>query len=267
MSLLLRAPSPPLQPFVESLWHVEGGAFPHTRERILPSGNLQLLVNLDEDQLRSWHGDGYTRLHRIGGAALCGAFTRHFAIDTAEQRAILGVNFRPGGAFPFFAVPADALADSHVELRELWGRDGALVRERLLETPGAAGRLRLLEEELVRLAARPLAFDPALASALAALERGSPVASVTARLGLTPRRFIRRFSEAVGLGPKRWQRVRRFQRVLAAVESGRELDWAQLALQCGYFDQAHLIHDFSDFSGIPPSRYRASPGGRNHVPL
>jgi AraC-like DNA-binding protein len=265
MQLVLRPPPPLLRPFVESLWYFQGGAFPHAKERILPSGNVQLLVNLHEDELRSWHGEGYRRLKRLGGAALCGAFTHHFAIDTAEQEHILGVNFRPGGAAPFFALPIDALTEEHVELRDLWGRAGATLRERLLDQPTAAARLALLEKLLVERAVHPPVQPRALAVALQALDRGTPIAAVTTHLGLTPRRFIREFSEVVGLTPKRWQRVRRFQRVLMAAQEGA--DWAELALHCGYFDQAHLIHDFRAFSGTSPSRYRPRDGGRNHVPL
>jgi AraC-like DNA-binding protein len=265
MGYLARRPSPFLSYFVESLWHFEGDAFSYARERILPSGKLQLLINLDEDQLRSYHGDGYVRLQRIRGAALCGAFTRHFAIDTAEQRAIVGVSFHPGGAFPFFTAPTDAVCDDHVELGDLWGRDGQLLRERLLEQPTPAARLQLLERLLLKLAVRPLQSNPALSYALDELEGGAAISAVVTRLGSTPRRFIREFSQAVGLTPKRWQRIRRFQRVLSSVESGA--DWAQVALDCGYFDQAHLIHDFHAFSGISPSRYHPAPSGPNHVPV
>ena len=120
-----------------------------------------------------------------------------------------------------------------------------------------------LREQLVR-----PERDPAVELALAAFDRDLPVGDVTARLGLSPRRFIRRFAGAVGLTPKRFARVRRFQRVLDAFERGRRVDWARVAADCGYFDQAHLIHDFRGFSGLSPTAYRPrSDAGRSHVPL
>jgi len=263
-------PSPALAPFVESIWYFESaGSFAgaHARERILPQGTMQLLINLDQDELRSYHGDGYAQLHRIRGAGLCGVYARHFAIDVAEQRSIAGVSFVPGGAFPFFAAPSNVVAEDHVELDALWGREGALVRERLLESRSPIDKLRTLEAALLGALARPLERDPAIAFALAAFDRDAAVAAVTDRLGMTPRRFIHRFAEQVGLTPKRYARVRRFQRVLAAVEHKRAVDWAQLAVDCGYFDQAHLIHDFRAFSGMSPTAYHRSEGGRNHVLL
>jgi AraC-like DNA-binding protein len=269
MPMILRTPSPALAPFVASLWHYEdAGELAHARERILPDGTMQLLVNLHEDELRSYHGADLAHERRTRGATIAGIHAGHFAIDTAEQRSIVGISFRPGGAFPFFAPPADALRETDVELDQVWGREGALLRERLLEQPTPAARLAALEATLLARAVRPLTPDPALQIAIAALERDVPVATVGERLGLSPRRLIAAFTAQVGMTPKRFARVRRFQRVLTTLATEHPAPWAELALQCGYFDQAHLIHEFRSFSGLHPTAYAArDPGGRNHVVL
>jgi AraC-like DNA-binding protein len=257
--------SPALRPFVQVLWHFTGD-LPHARERILPTGTMQLLVNLHEDELRTYGGPGFDRVLRIRGAAICGAYARPFGIDTDEQRHIVGVSFRPGGAAPFLGPPCDALCEDHVELERLWGREGALLRERLLEAPTPAAALRVLEGVLLGQIARPLEIDKPVDFALGALERGAPVGQVTSRLGMTPKRFIRHFREIVGMAPKRYARVRRFARVLEAWECGERIDWSAVAVACGYFDQAHLIHEFQEFSGVNPTHYRPrAQGDRNHA--
>ena len=267
MRLVMRRPSTVLAPFVDQLWYFQGD-LPHGRERILPTGTMQLLVNLHEDELRSYHGEGLASVHRIGGAALCGAFTRHFAIDTAEQREIVGVGFRPGGAFPFFAAPADATCEVHAELGDLWGRDGQVVRERVLEAATPQGKLAVLDTILRERAVRPLASDGSLEHATVALAGGASVAAVAEQLGTSSKTFGRRFSERIGLTPKRYARVSRFQRVLDRITAARPPAWAELALDCGYFDQAHFIHEFREFAGICPTDYDTSgTGGRNHVRL
>jgi AraC-like DNA-binding protein len=264
MRVTVRSPAPVLAPFVAQLWHCESD-FAHARERVVPQGAMQLLVNLDEDQLRWYDGPGYATDHAIGGAALCGLFDHPFAIDTSEQRAICGVGFKPGGAAAFLGLPADELRDLHVELDALWGRDGAVLRERLLEAGDADAVLRALEAVLIRALVRPEP-DPAVAFALDALDRGAAVGDVTDRLGLSPARFIKRFAGAVGLTPKRYARVGRFNRVLARWAAGRPIDWAAVAVDCGYFDQAHLIHEFRAFSGVCPTAYvPRSPGDLRHA--
>ena len=269
MPIVIRRPAAALAPFVAQLWHFEDpdSSLVHTRERIMPDGAMQLLVNLHEDELRSYHGESL-ELRRTGGAALCGPYTGHFAIDTAEQRAIMGVSFHPGGAAPFFAAPADAVSGLDVEVDQLWGRDGATLRERLLEQPTPAARLRTLEAVLLARVVRPLAPDPAISLAISALERDVPVAAVAERLGYSARRLISGFGAQVGLTPKRFARVRRFQRVLRAITGGPPTPWVELALACGYFDQAHFIHDFRAFSGLHPTAYAPrDASGHNHVVL
>lgn len=265
--ILQSAPaSPLLRPFVETLWHFEGLDLPHARERILPKGTMQILVNLQEDELRTYHGAGYRQVERIRGAALSGAYGAPFGIDTAEQQWIVGVHFRPGGAAPFFAASADALSGQHIEIDALWGRDGALLRERLLEAPTPEAKLRTLETVLLERVARPLEVDKEVELALAACARGVPIREITTRLGMSPRRFVRHFRSTVGLSPKRFARVRRFGQVLEAIEAGGPVDWCRVAASCGYYDQAHLIHDFREFAGVSPSGYRVA-RDPHHLPL
>ncbi|MGH8931269.1 MAG: DUF6597 domain-containing transcriptional factor, partial [Egibacteraceae bacterium] len=174
MDVVASPSSPALAPFVDVLWYVETRA-PHGRQRVLPSGEMQLLVNLGKDELRSEHG---ATMRRVSGAALQGACDEPVAIDTADLETIVGVAFRPGGAYAFFPAPASATRGDLVDLDALWGRPGALLRERLLEAATPAEKLLELETALLAQAIRPLSPDHARAFAVAALDRGVAVASV-----------------------------------------------------------------------------------------
>ena len=263
--LTLRPSEPALVPFIESLWHFTSD-WAHERERILPTGTMQLLVNLYEDEMRIYTGPHYAKLERMGGAVISGAYANPFGIDTREQRCVVGVAFRPGGAAPFFREPSDALQAEHTELDRVWGRDGAVLRERLLEAPSPEAALRRLEAVLLERVVRGLELNKPIDFALSALDRGVPVRALTERIGFTPARFIREFQRTVGLTPKRYARVRRFGRVLEAVERGQAVNWSQVAASCGYYDQAHMIHEFREFAGMNPTLYRPrAEGDRNHA--
>src|SRR5262249_843306 len=112
-------------------------------------------------------------------------------------------------------------------------------------------------------------LHPAVAHALRVFgrsPRAASIADVTAAIGLSPKRFIERFKTEVGLTPKAFCRVRRFQQALGALNAGADVDWACVALSAGYYDQAHFIHDFRAFSGLTPTMYLASRTEfRNHV--
>jgi AraC-like DNA-binding protein len=225
-------------------------------------------VNLFEDELRTYEGPDAATVRRTRGAALLGPRARHQVIDTEEQRCLVEVDFTFDGASRFFPVLPSAARDEIVELDELWGRDGFVLRERLLEAATPAEMLRIVEGVLLAHVSRPLEPDPAIAFAVAAFERGHSVAGVRDRVGMLPKSFVRRFRDRVGLAPKEFSRVRRLQRVLRAVGQDGDKGWAGVAAEHGFYDQSHLIHDFRELTGITPTAYRArSPGERNHVPL
>src|SRR6185312_3821537 len=160
-------PSPPLAPFVASIGYAESAREPGL-ELGLPTGGLQILVNLDRDCLRSYPIDGGSPTV-TGGAALQGPYDEPVLIDPADQRRILWVAFRVGGSYPF--VPADAagLRGSLVDLDDLWGRRaGSLLRERLLAAPSPTALLQEIDRNLLRCATRHLECDAATTIATAA---------------------------------------------------------------------------------------------------
>jgi AraC-like DNA-binding protein len=285
---LSHAPTGLLAPFVASIFYgrTDGaeaagagatGAGTTGLEWSLPSGESMLVVNLAADEVR-WSDPGPGgrpetggREIRVGGAALCGVRDRPVLIDTVDQRWVMGIAFRPGGTWPFFGPPTVATAGNLVDLadREMWGRDGSVLRDRLLSLPTPEAKMRVLEEMLVARASRPLEWEREIRYAVHGLHAGMPVGEVADQIGAAPGRFGRRFADRVGLLPKRFARVRRFQRVLSVAScSVDSLDWARLAADHGYVDQSHLIRDFREFAGITPTGYRPrSPGERNHLPV
>jgi AraC-like DNA-binding protein len=263
-------PPPPLDRFVDVIWTFEGEVRPHQRERLLPDGSVGLVVNLHEERIPVYDSENADRCQIFRGSVVCGPHSQFFVIDTASQSNVAGVHFKPGGAYPFLKLPGGEIHNLHVGLNALWGARAGEVRERLLASKTARMKCRVLEEALLAQAEGPPERHPAVAFALNEFH-GAPetqkISEVTDKIGLSPRRFIDVFRREVGLTPKLFCRVRRFQKVLRHISAGR-LDWAEIALTCGYFDQAHFIHDFRAFSGINPSSYLADHTPHlNHVPI
>lgn len=264
-------PLAPLSRFVELFWLADGRCPPHARERVLPTGAMQLIVNLAEDEIRVYEPGEPHRVRRFPGSLVTGAHSSFGVVDTASQASTLGVAFRPGGAFPFLGLSARDLRDVDAPLDALWGVHSEALRDELLGHGTPAARFRILESALLARAARPLERHPAVALALAAFRSGPEsvtVAQVVERAGLSHRRFVELFTDEVGLPPKLFRRVRRFQAALHRLERGQGVELTDLALACGYYDQAHMARDFRAFAGLAPTAYLAlRPEQRNHVPL
>jgi AraC-like DNA-binding protein len=251
------APAPPLAEFVDRFWHCSDVPS-YRRGRVLPSGTLELVINLCQNQVRIYDSLQSDRCLRFSGAIVSGPYKGSVMIDPMPHASIIGVRFKPGGAFPFLGAPADKLADMHLDLDTLWGPTAAELRERLCAAATVGRRFSLLENALVsRLRYAPRSHG-AVPIALATFDRtsgGATVHDVARHVGLSQRRFIRVFAAEVGLTPKMYCRVRRFQKARDLVRNVAMPDWAQVAAAGGYCDQSHLIRDFQALAGLSPANY------------
>ena len=270
MEFRRRKPAGALAGFVGILWYWDAAPRPHALERLLPDGSMELVINLDRDMVRIYDRRDIRRFERLEGCALVGPHSQFFVIDTAQQVRVLGVHFLPGGAFPFLRLPAGELHDLHVSLSDVWGGFARELRERTLAAATVEQRFDLLEGALLARLAKPLEHHRAVRYALSEFQCGGKrtIADVTQTTGLSARRFVEVFQQQVGMPPKQYCRVRRFQHVIRSLPPGPAIDWAGLAAEHGYFDQAHLIHDFRTISGLSPGEYVGLRSEHlNHVPI
>lgn len=273
-------------PWVKLLWAAERRESPQIaphRERVLPTGSMHLVLRLSEAPLVLFESAAGRPSQTLGPLIMGGARSGYYIKQVTSGAGSVGAQLQPGGAPAMFGVPASELAEQHVPLDALWGLDAALLRERLQEVSqvrratapqnGALDVLRaqvdLLESALLRRLrkgapdAQPRLW---LASTLAALDRGTSLATVVDQSAVSHRAFIARFRSMVGLTPKTFARIRRFQRVVEALSAEPQASLSRLAFEAGYSDQAHLTRDFAEFAGVSPTAYsRLAPSSPNHV--
>lgn len=252
-------PHPALRGHVACLWLARAPAqpFPHTH-RVLPDNCIDIL----------WQDSG-------APAFAVGMMTR--AIHVVSERAVrtVAVRFKPGAAGLFLSprLPLHELADQRTDLDLLWGRSDA---ERLADSLWTRElddrqRLALVEHSLLARLQGPRAaataqarhatvpgVAPLIAAALDAIARSGgdlPIERLADGLGVSRQHLAAQFRAKVGLTPKVYARICRFRRATGSLAQSATPDWSQLALDCGYFDQSHLIHDFQEFSGSAPASF------------
>jgi len=146
------------------------------------------------------------------------------------------------------------LGDALVDLSQAFGRGAGELGERVADARSQEERLQLLSRAVEMRLRSEDAIAPGLAFAFRRLDRADVrIAEVACEIGMSRERFSKAFRREFGLAPKTFARVRRFARALRARQQEPSLDGAALAAQCGYVDQAHMIHDFREFAGSPPS--------------
>ena len=264
-------PGLPLGEFVDCLWYFDAYEANHARERALPTGTVELVINLKAERFRILRDDRDSEGLAFRESVVCGPQSGYFVLDTTKPSTVIGAHFLPGGAAAVLGARADELTDRHVGLEDIWGAQAGSLRERLLEAGSPEKMFAVLERLLISRMRQSLAAHPAAAYALQHLT-GAPeisrIGQVQLRTGYSPKRFIELFRNAVGLTPKVYSRIRRFQLVLDRLAKGDRIEWAEVALDGGYCDQSHLNREFLRFAGVTPGGYRpVSPDRPSHVAM
>ena len=192
-----------------------------------------------------------------------GMMSSAILVASAGPVSTVAVRFKPGAAGAFLATPLHALTDQRADIDLLWGRSDADRLADALWTTELTDRERiaLIETQLVR---RLRQDSPASAGetlirrAVSAIDTsggGLRIDDLAGELGISRQYLAAQFRARVGLSPKLYARICRFRRATAVLKASPTPDWARLALECGYFDQSHLIHDFQEFAGNAPERF------------
>jgi AraC-like DNA-binding protein len=267
MIYLTRVPAAPLSYFVELLWFYEDLETDHSKEKLLPDASMELIIDLSDGPKKLYDNRDLGR-YSLRNRCWVSGMQRQFIVLGVEQgSSMMGAHFQTGGAAPFFGFPLSELSGNVVELDLIWKREILALREQLLETPSPEGKFDVLEAYLIAKAQSRLEPDLTVSTALQTL-RSWPMLSLRElglRLGMSHKQMLARFDCRVGMTPKVTSRIFRFQKALTAANAAMTTpDWSDLAVDCGYYDQAHLIHEFQQLAGLTPSEYLR---GRTDFPL
>lgn len=255
MRFVARSPGAPLDAVVSLVWHATRRDAP-AMETVLPSGQPQLVIQLDGRPNR-WsdaHGEHVDPAELVGGP-----FVGPLRLPGEAQHAVAGALFHPGGLAALLDMPICELRGAYAATRDLWGSEVDRWTDRVRRAPTAEAALQALESGLRSHLGRR-SRRAALELACRRLARGEAVRAVAERLGASQRRFSRTFTNEVGLTPKQFTRLARFRRALAAIRAQPRRDLTEVALEAGFFDQAHLTREFRAFGGLTPSAYREALG-------
>jgi AraC-like DNA-binding protein len=272
MLYIERRPHPVLAPFIKSFWYACDPEATHRHQRILPTGRAQIVISLAHDYLTD-ASHPTDPLQHSPAAIFLGLFSHHQQIDAIDLTELIGILFHPGGTLAFFPANTHAFTNRETSLEDLWGNAAANLRNDLREAPTPARKFDLLDFALRhRLTESKTSHRiPTIDYALTHLHRSpgtTTIAELTRTTGLSPRRLSQLFREQIGVSPKLYCRIQRFQQAVQLMHRGADIHWSELALICGYYDQSHFINDFHAFSGLSPTSYStANRPWANHIPL
>ena len=247
----------PFDQHLASIFHFADFQPDHAVERIIPTGNLCIVFELDNiprqvlDNTTLRPTGTYTRVW-LGG------LHRHFvSISTHQHSEMLAVEFKRGGAFPFLHFPVQRVNEKILPVEDVLGPELLQVRDSIVQASQTEDKFAIIDEWLSKRFNPSKTMPDSIRKVLDRMETDSTCAyrNIVADYPNSPKHLIAQFRKYVGPTPKFVHRMLRFNETLQALRNNERICWADLAVCCGYADQAHFVREFQLFSGYRPGDF------------
>lgn len=264
-------PAYPVNRFVDHFIYYEGYNPEHRIDRFLPDGNTEIIFDFHDGPQFIYDNQTLKEIQACHHVWASGVRTGFISIPSGKQAAMFVISFKKGMAYPFFPVPMSEMSDRVVDADLLWGRDFAHLREHLLEIPEIDRKFMAAQRFLLKHFQNKFSLNPAVEHAVSEIIRSPDqinLRRVSETIGYSQKHFISMFKQQVGVTPKAYLKIIRFQKAINEIEGQQDVSWTGISQDCGFYDQAHFIHDFKFFSGFTPEEYiRRKNDILNYVPV
>jgi len=258
MTLETHTPGYPLNQFVENFVYYKDYNPAHTVDRFLPDGNINLVIDLTDYPKFIYDNDTLKEIQSCRNVWFSGIRNRFITIPSGRDSEMFIVNFHKGMAYPFVEMPLHELTDFVVDGELVMSGEILNIRHQLLEATTPKDMFACVEKRLSTLYRRRLSINPFVGYAVAEILKTPQfvtIGEISRKVGYSQKHLIQMFKSHVGLTPKAFLKVIRFQKAVIEIERHEAPDWSTVANDSGYYDQAHFINDFKHFSGFTPHQY------------
>ncbi|HAS44417.1 MAG TPA: AraC family transcriptional regulator [Microscillaceae bacterium] len=249
--------SPPLNQYVEAIFHYKHFKPDHSIERVVPTGHIYVIFELDGFERHTYDNDTLQPNAHYTKVWISGQHRHYISISAHQDSEMFVIQFKPYGAFPFFHFPMQQLTEQVVDSTQILGNELVDLQAALLQPASSAEKFSLAQQWLTQRYNEQKLPPQDLISLLTQLQQ-APVANhydIIENYPSTQKHLINQFKKYVGLTPKYYHRILRFNEILGKIKKEERLPWAQVAYDCGYSDQSHFIKEFRHFSGFNPQEF------------
>lgn len=264
-------PNFPLNQFVECFIYHEGYQPSHSVDRFLPDGNVEIIIDLNDKPKFIYDNETLKEIQSVSRVWASGVRTEPISIHSGKDSAMLIIAFKRGMAYPFFPFPMNKMVDCVVDANLIWGSDFADLREQIAAHQYSEKKFYIVEDFLNQEFVSKLVLNPCVEYALQQINHQPSQISLSKlsdKIGYSQKHFIKLFKNQVGIAPKSYLKIMRFQKAINEIEKFSEVDWTTISNDCGFYDQSHFINDFNTFSGFTPEEYfQRKSDFLNYVPV
>lgn len=257
MILEQHVPTGNLAMHVDALMHFSHFVPDHTIERVVPTGNVFIIFELDGFTRHTYNNETLQPDASYRKVWISGMRRNHLSISAHENSSMFVIQFKAAGAYPFLHIPIEELTEKIVPAEDVVGSDVLHLREHILNAETVADKFMVAETWLNNRYDYTKAPSGDISNVLEKLQK-EPVTNLNNILATFPntqKHLIDLFKKHVGLTPKYYQRILRFNEILQRIQHKEKITWTDIAYSCGYSDQSHFIKEFKHFSGFNPKEF------------
>lgn len=250
-------PDKPFGTYIESLMHFKHFMPDHSIEWVVSTGHIYVLFELDGMVRNTFDSDDLKPNAEFTRAWISGMHRNYISISAHEDSEMFVLQFKPFGCYPFSHIPSEQLNEKITPIENVLGSDLIELRETMLHTGTSNEKFALMEEWLAQRFDETKTPPPELIEFIESLQQ-EPVANLNQLIESYPatqKTLIEQFKRYVGLTPKYYQRILRFNDILQRIHQKENICWSNIAHDCGYSDQPHFIKEFKHFSGFNPQEF------------
>ncbi len=264
-------PSFPLNQFIESFIYFKDFNPAHSIDRFLPDGNVNVVIDLTDYPKFIYDNETLKEIQACRNVWFSGIRNNYITIPSGRDSEMFIINFHKGKAYPFLQMPLHELTDCVVDGELVLSNEIINMREKILSLPVISQKFLYAEQHLLKQFGKSLEPNPFIDFAVNKILQ-SPnqitIEYLSNKVGYSQKHFIQMFKENVGLTPKSFLKIIRFQKAIQEIEACKKINWPGIAYESGYYDQAHFINDFKNFSGFTPQQYLLVKNDQlNYVPI
>jgi AraC-like DNA-binding protein len=256
-------PSFPLNQFIESFVYFCGFNPSHSVDRFLPDGNTYVVIDLTDYPKFIYDNNTLKEIQSCKNVWFSGIRNKFITIPSGRDSEMFIINFCKGKAYPFVEMPMNELADYVVDGELVMSNQILDMRETLLDLLTIKQKFIYAEQFLLKSFLKKLTVNPFVDFSVNRIIQSPHQLSIqhlADKVGYSQKHFIKIFREHVGLTPKAFLKIMRFQKAIKEIEATKTANWAAIAGEAGYYDQAHFINDFKEFSGFTPKQFMKMQG-------
>lgn len=249
--------TPPLDSYLESMFHFKGFVPEHSLERVVPTGHVFILFELDGIERNRFENDSLKPIQSFTKVWVSGMHKNYITISSPPQAEMFVIQFKPYGAYPFLHTPLQNLNEKIVDADTVLGATVLALRDELLAKETSEEKFKVAETWLTHRFQKQKTPPAELLDIVERLQKEAVAdyPKIITNYSKTHKHLIDQFKKYIGLTPKYYQRILRFQEILQQIHKSEKIEWSQIAYQCEYADQSHFIKEFKHFSGFNPQKF------------